>query len=268
MKKVVSFLSILATTVAVASTVESDNVFGVLKLDIGTAVGQTIIGVPWENVGGGDIDVNKIMLTNNLATGDKLYYFNYATKKFQIWELNLSTGWDAQTTVPEREYLEAVVNENQSIPRGAALILSRESAGPVGGGSVYLYGQYLSSDAVTTITPRTSARATDYVYNLIAPSRQEGVPLNRAIYFSNSEATSALTGDYSWKNEDLNGDKIILTDGTMYSHDSNGWYVMKRTGESPTSPKVKSYEDADVLIPMGKGAWYMRNGTSNLYIKW
>ena len=82
MKKVVSILSIFATTVAIASSVQSDNTFGVMKLDIGTAVGQTIISVPWENVGGGEINVNKIMLTNNLAVNDQLWYFNQNTKKY------------------------------------------------------------------------------------------------------------------------------------------------------------------------------------------
>ena len=245
MKKIVSILSIFATTAAIASSVQSDNTFGVLKLDIGTATGQTIICVPWENVGGGDVDVNKIMLTNNLTNGDMLYYFNTNSVKFQVWKLT-STGWEHQTVVPEgkENQLEAA-SVSQTIPRGAALVIERNTA--VTSGEVYLYGQYVASTGTSTIS---AATAESDVYSLIAPCGTGSVDLNsNSLGWSSKAAAgdtiSCGTNTYSW-------------DGTSWYYEENGTeqaiHIDGSGGNTFTPPnKVTA-----ITIPAGQGVWYKR----------
>lgn len=260
MKKIVSILSIFATTAAIASSVQSDNTFGVMKLNIGSEVGQTIIGVPWENVGGGDIDVNKIMLTNNLTNGDKLYYFNTNSVKFQVWELT-STGWEHQTVVPEEKInqLESA-SESQTIPRGAALVIERNAA--VTSGEVYLYGQYVASTGTSTIS---AATAESDVYSLIAPCGTGSVDLNSNSLGWSSKAAAGDTisygkQTYSW--DSANNRWHYETEGT------GGSIHIEGSGGNVFTPPVDHY--TDITIPAGQGVWYKRakGQTTPFTIEW
>ena len=252
MKKMVSILSIFATTVAIASSVQSDNTFGVLKLDIGTAAGQTIISVPWENVGGGDIEVDKIMLTNNLAVNDQLWYFNQVNKKYQVWKLT-ATGWAAQDVVSESK--EAAL-DGTTVPRGSALIIERNSEGS--DGNIYLYGQYTETTATNTIATSSSAA----VYSLIAPTATTG---------STVDLNSRLELEYD--GTPLAGDKIIKGAGTdnIYTYrvptggDSSAW--CKTSWVEQGGAKVQQFVAADVTLPVGKGAWYLRQASEEEALK-
>ena len=246
MKKMVSILSIFATTIAIASSVQSDNTFGVLKLDIGTVAGQTIISVPWENVGGGDIEVDKIMLTNNLAVDDQLWYFNQSSKKYQVWKLT-ATGWTAQDVVPEGASQEAA-SDATTVPRGSALIIERNSAGS--DGNIYLYGQYTETTATNTIATSSSAA----VYSLIAPTATTG-------------STVDLNSDLDYEGTPLVGDQIIQGAGTanIYTYrvptgeDSSAW--CRTSWVEQGGAKVQQFVATDVTLPVGKGAWYLRQAS-------
>ena len=256
MKKIVSILSIFATTAAIASSVQSDNTFGVMKLNIGSEVGQTIICVPWENVGGGDVDVNKIMLTNNLTNGDKLYYFNTNSVKFQVWELK-STGWEPQDVVPEGKgnQLE-IASVSQTIPRGAALVIERNA--PVTSGEVYLYGQYVASTGTSTIS---AATAESDVYSLIAPCGTGSVDLNSVSLGWSSKAAagdtiSHGTNTYSW-------------DGTSWYYEENGTGPAIPIGGSGGNTFTPPNKVTEITIPAGQGVWYKRaKGGGSFTVTW
>ena len=241
MKKIVSILSIFAATVAIASSVQSDNTFGVLKLNIGTEIGQTIISVPWENVGGGDVDVNKIMLTNNLASGDQLWYFNQESTKYQVWELT-AEGWSAQSVVSEKQ---ESADDSTKVPRGSALIIKRNAVGA--NGNVYLYGQYTASTATNSIAYNSGAE----VFSLIAPTATTG-------------ETVDLNSGLEYEGTPCENDQIIMGAGT----DNIYTYRVPTAGDSPAwcktswveqgGGKVQRFVATDVTLPVGKGAWYRR----------
>jgi len=243
MKKMVSILSIFATTVAIASSVQSDNTFGVLKLNIGTEIGQTIICVPWENVGGGDVDVNKIMLTNNLASGDQLWYFNQAHKKYQVWTLT-AEGWSPQSVVSESEEKESADNSTK-VPRGSALIIERNAVGA--DGNVYLYGQYNASKAENPIAYNSEAE----VFSLIAPTATTG-------------STVDLNSGLEYKGTPCVNDQIIMGADTdnIYTYrvptagDSPAW--CKSSWDEQGGVMVQKFVTTGVTLPVGKGAWYRR----------
>jgi hypothetical protein len=250
MKKVVSILSIFATTVAIASSVQSDNTFGVLKLDIGTAAGQTIISVPWENVGGGDIEVDKIMLTNNLAVDDQLWYFNQVNKKYQVWKLT-ATGWAAQDVVSESK---EVALDDTTVPRGSALIIERNTVGA--NGNVYLYGQYTASTATNSIAYNSDAE----VFSLIAPTATTGSTVN-------------LNLDLDYEGTPLVGDQIIQGAGDIYTYRvpsaGGGEKWCKSTWEQVDGGKLQTFVTTGVTLPVGKGAWYRRQqGNAPLSLIW
>lgn len=250
MKKIVSILSIFATTAAIASSVQSDNTFGVMKLNIGTDVGQTIIGVPWENVGGGDINVNKIMLTNNLAIGDQLWYFNQVTTKYQVWELK-EGGWDAQDVLPENQ---EAVDDSKTVPRGSALIIYRKHEGS--SGDIYLYGQYTETTATNTIATSSSAA----VYSLIAPTATTG-------------PTVDLNDGLDYVGAPLVGDQIIQGAGTdkiyTYRKPTVGSTLKwcKSTWVQDGDGMIQQFVATGVTLPVGKGAWYLRKASDEAPIK-
>lgn len=251
MKKIVSILSIFAATAAIASSVQSDNTFGVMKLNIGTATGQTIIGVPWENVGGGDINVNKIMLTNNLAVNDQLWYFNQGTKNYQVWKLT-AEGWSTSgAVIPEGTDSEAALDET-AVPRGSALIIDRKTEGS--SGDIYLYGQYTGSTATNSIASNPAVA----LFSLIAPTATTG-------------STVDLNSGLDYVGEPLEGDQIIQGAGT-----DNIYTYRKPTGESKLkwcksewetagNGKIQKFVDSGVTLPVGKGAWYLRTKASGDY---
>ncbi len=260
MKKIIAGCALLASFAAVATTVESANTFGVLKVTDASTT-ELIIAVPWAAVGNGDIKVTDLVLPTGLANGDKLYWYSTAEKNFKSWVIS-EGAWAANnvTLFNEQPALETTLND--TVARGEALVLVRTAPGT--NKDIYLSGQYTDSTSVVAIacpTPEDkAARPNHLTYTLIAPSAPAEVNLNAAIYYSDEGCTVAV--DY--KNSDFNGDKIQLSDGTEYSHDSDGWY---KWGDKQGNygPKNKSYTS---VIPQGQGAWYKRNGTSPLYIKW
>lgn len=249
MKKIVSILSIFAATAAIASSVQSDNTFGVMKLNIGTAIGQTIIGVPWENVGGGDINVNKIMLTNNLAVNDQLWYFNQTHKKYQVWKLT-AEGWSTSgAVIPEGTDSEDALDETV-VPRGSALIIDRKTEGS--SGDIYLYGQYTGSTATNSI----ASNPTFALFSLIAPTATTG-------------STVDLNSGLEYVGTPLVGDQIIQGAGDIYTYrvpsagGDEKW--CKSTWEQVGDGKIQKFVDSGVTLPVGKGAWYLRTKGSGDY---
>lgn len=259
MKKIIAGCALLASFAAVATTVESANTFGVLKVTDASTT-ELIIAVPWTAVGTGNIKVTDLVLPTGLADGDKLYWYSTAEKNFKSWVITKGAWAANNVTLFNEQTLTTELTD--TVARGEALILVRTA--PETNSDIYLSGQYTNSTSVVAIACPTSgdiaARPNHLTYTLIAPSSTTAVDLNTEIYYSDADCNTAV----AYTDSSLDGDKIQLSDGTQYGHDNLGWY--KWADASGNAPKTKNH--SGVTIPQGQGAWYMRNGTSSLYIQW
>lgn len=239
--KVRSVLCALAA--AAAATVFADvtsNVCGLLKIT--SDLKNTIIGVPWVEVGtGADVKVAKLVKTDNLAEGDMLYYYQNGT--WNAWTLG-AQGWGPNTTVKVDGITVADPQEVQGVARGKALILERK-------GDVtkpfYLYGQFTSDAAAAqTITAGTASAPS---YTLLASPKVEAFDFN---------AEGKIV------NPGVN-DQIIIPknggDNTILTLQDGKWGYRKATTAKKFGKTVTTYTwtQADALAA-GTGFWYVSKG--------
>ena len=248
MKKIVAISALLASIAAFATSVTSENTFGVLKI-ADTTSEQLIISVPWEKVGGGDVKITDLVLPKGLYDSTKLYYYDgsnymaFGVKDGQWQNGELAGG--------------AVYNENQSIARGSALIIVRtkgdeDAAYPV----IYLSGQYAAATN-STIAEATSDAPS---YTLIAPT------------VANSSNVDLNTVSDRWSEAKV-GD-VITYGTTTYNYDGRFWYKetmgdtsISVTGGSSFKPPQKV--TTGITIPAGQGAWYIRaKGGTSFTVNW
>ena len=167
--KIRSVLCALAATAA--ATVFADvtsNVCGLLKIT--SDLNNTIIGVPWVEVGtGADVKVAKLVKTDNLTSGDMLYYYENGT--WNAWTLG-ANGWEPNTTVTVDGQSVAAPQEAQGIARGKALILERQDLTK----PFYLYGQFTTAAAAAQTI--TAGSATAPTYTLLASPKVEAFDFN------------------------------------------------------------------------------------------
>lgn len=239
--KIRSVLCALAA--AAAATVFADvtsNVCGLLKIT--SDLNNTIIGVPWVEVGtGADVKVAKLVKTDNLAEGDMLYYYQNGT--WNAWTLG-AQGWGRNTTVKVDGITVAAPQEAQGVARGKALILERK-------GDVtkpfYLYGQFTSDAAAAqTITAGTASAPS---YTLLASPKVEAFDFN---------AEGKIV------NPGVN-DQIIIPknggDNTILTLQDGKWGYRKATTAKKFGKTVTTYTwtQADALAA-GTGFWYVSKG--------
>ena len=236
MKKLMFAISLAGLLgLGASAAVQSANTFGVLK--VASTMKQTIISVPWVEVGtGGDIAVSNLVMTSNLTAGDMLYYYDKMSSKYKAWELEENAGvksWKAPILVDSIGATSSGDAGEQTAVRGDALILVRPNAHT---SPIFLYGQY-SPSPVTTQTMQLNA------WNLIAPPdpSSSGFDLNGV----------------AWLNVDAN-DFIVL-------HASNGNAITLKynTTEEKWGTKFGPTWNYDVAtIQAGMGAWYISKASS------
>lgn len=239
--KIRSVLCALAA--AAAATVFADvtsNVCGLLKIT--SDLNNTIIGVPWVEVGtGADVKVAKLVKTDNLTPGDMLYYYQNGT--WNAWTFG-AQGWERNTTVKVDGITVAAPQEAQGVARGKALILERK-------GDVtkpfYLYGQFTSDAAAAqTITAGTASAPS---YTLLASPKVEAFDFN---------AEGKIV------NPGVN-DQIIIPknggDNTILTLQDGKWGYRKATTAKKFGKTVTTYTwtQADALAA-GTGFWYVSKG--------
>lgn len=221
---------LMIAVMAMASSVlavESSNTFGILRVD--SSAEQTIVSVPWEAAGGGDINVADIVKTANLTNGDELYY--YSGSGYIMWRLTNGAWVEAQD--------EQAQTTGRSIARGGAIILKRTA--PIAN-CFYLYGQYTAAGS-STITAAGSAGKP--AYTLLAPPTTEDTDLNSK----------------TWKTPNSN-DIIMLSDGTTLNYRNGKWGKLSKTLNPTTGDITETVDQSFATIKAGEGAWYVSQGSA------
>ena len=257
-KQIVTACALIASVAAFATSVESSNTFGVLK--IAAPIGQSIIPVPWENVGGGDIVATNYVLSTGRSVGDKLYWYDSSlqTPAYKVWSISTSGGpWTPVTTYKINEGLTSITPANgESIARGQAVILELQSGSTE---SVYLSGQYNESKVYVPIYGPTEEDAAKLsrVSTLIAPSTASSVNVNDLKFYTCANDIYTEITDKSF----LKNDYIRLADGTTFTYSAtlSSWYKEGDNGVPVTT---------DLTIPAGQGAWYSRANAGTVYVEW
>lgn len=257
-KLIVTACAAIASAVALASTVESSNVFGVLKVSLADSKPETakqyFISVPWEKVGASGTAINPtdLVLTKGLSAGDHLFAYGQTTSgydtKFGAWKVksendgeNVVLSWEAAqvvdtTVTPNATYPAGSIT---GVPRGQGLILETQAT------EIYLSGQYATGGDVTI---------ENGAYTLIGGSQAKDYQL--------SSSAGALTGEgvnVSWSGTPATGDRIYLAAQEFYEWNGTIWAERSQKDVFPYSP---TYTPAKVVIPKGRGAWYSSQATS------
>ena len=245
-KQIVTACALIASVAAFAASVTSDNTFGVLK--VSASAGQTIIPVPWEAVGGGDIVVTNYVLTTGLANNDLLYWYDASAGSYKVWKVADGKWATHDTQTIDASGVTPVESDlTQGFPRGGAAVLELSAAK-----TVYLSGQYIGTSVTTTVYGLADGEKALYggkksKSTMIAPPKAKDYDLNSEVSFSS---------------EQLVGDQILLNNGTSYYYGDTGskyeWYKKTESGKSAEN----------ITIPAGEGAWYLRKNDGNITLVW
>ena len=279
-KQIVSACALIASVAAFATSVTSENTFGVMQLaDIETS--ELIIGVPWVAVGSGNVSPTNLVLAANLSDNDMLYMYDASVKKYKSWKVASNVWTDAATYAIGSEINITSVSKTglEALKRGEALILKRTGGAPYP--VIYLSGQYTTNAAerVQIKNPTTGDVPMQIYFTLIANPRSTAVDVNDCCFYTDDTGNKLVT---EFGNGTLD-DYILLSDGSKYGYDATGsgnkhWYRWvgaekevniidgSTTTTVTTTVNTKSYEG--VTIPAGMGAWYVRAGRSTIYMEW
>lgn len=258
--KLRSIVSVGAIALAAAAFADGEyvggDVVGWARVDSPNA--RTVIGVPWLKVdGAGDVKVAKLVKTDNLTEGDKLYVFYDGTWYFYQLDANKTWVAGATATAGAEPPVAAVDPETATIARGKALILERASTST----PFYLYGKdadLAEAELTATVAAKTGDSA---ALTLLASPKLAEVDVN---------ANGFITGTIDA------GDAIIMpVEGgftTSYTRnaDNTAWVkktttTMQKFGKTIT---VEQLTSEGCTIPLGTGFWYSRASDSALTINW
>ena len=212
--------------------------FGLIRVT-DTASCNTIVGVPWKNIGDdGNVTLSNLVSTANLEAGDIVYLYEDDT--WCGYELSSSGVWEALTTVNGTNIVNPQSADAKRLERGAGLIIQRaHNTNPI-----YLCGR------LDDTTPSATA-----------------IAANSTVLFANP-----LTATKTISSEGANGDKIIvLKNGggsTIYQKKDGAWgtYVETTTTTSRGTKKIQTWTPGCTLAP-GMGAWYQA-GEAAASITW
>lgn len=247
------FRSVICVCALAASAAMATDVTGLTSETLGwikvnSSAKCTIIAVPWVNVGGGNVEVAKLVKTDTLSTDDKLYYYD-GTQYFG-WQISNGQWVGLSTTKADETGKSITLNaptDAYALARGKALFIERSDTTK----DIYLYGQHETANVSVQVLDGTAEAP---AYTLIANPRMAEVNLN--------SVTMAGTPN--------SGDKIIVpgVDGANakeYTYDSSkgGWGYLKE-GATPIFPGVAAPRtwSTDAFLPVGRGVWYLSKGGS------
>lgn len=287
-KQIVTACALVASVAAFATSVASENTFGILKYEVSSSSdGQVMVGVPWLEVGGGDVSPTNLILSANRVAGDMMYWYDSSTSIYKAWKIEADGGsWSNTGTweISESGATKEKATGTETAARGNVIILSlnkKDDAYP----DVFLYGQYATTGAASNslVCPETSG-SHKVVCNLVAPSMAANVNLQTAY----TSGVVFRSGESAANADTLVGDSILLPDGTTFvfvkesttvldgetsnfvSSAYTGWTkkaLLDPSKElSTTNPYV--YWNVACELTAGQGAWYFRKGASPLTIVW
>ena len=231
MKKLIATAcAAIASAAALASTVESSNTFGVLKVAT-TGAGQYFISVPWKTVGGSadTIAPTNLVLATNLNANDRLYAYagSGSGTQFGAWyveddEKSGVKSWEEDDVLDSSD---EKITPPSTVARGAGILIETNAD------AIYLTGQYSEDNKAITITGSSDGETP--AYTLI------GAKLAKSYALNGQDWPGAAANDVIL----LNGGKTTTFNGTTWSKVGG-----KFTGTEP-------------VLTAGTGAWYIRYGT-------
>ena len=237
--------SLFVAGLAFAGTtqVTDEYVLGAMPLTISGK--EVIINIPWVEAGSGGttIAVSNIVKTANLAAGDKLLWYNPSGSPsgYRAWELTDGVGgvkyWNAISSVT-MSGVSVVAADTPALSRGQALILNRSADTAT---TIYIVGQYTSSNASATISPG---------YNLLAPPATSGVTDLKSLTWTGAVA----------------GDKIIVPPNVDYVWDGEKW--VQYSYDKTENPQWQVIVPVTMPISVGTGFWYVHGGSGSFDITW
>ena len=230
MMRPITVLFGMVAWMSVAASVTSQNMFGVLRVASRTA--ETVIAVPWQAAGGGEVAVADYVKTANLTPGDMLHAYDQATGAFTSWVLGPDKTWSGAVRVTTEGVTWTAGGKDSTLARGKALVLVRQNPAA---GDIFLYGEVSASAAETKIVANA--------HNLLAPPCAADVDLN---------AADVMTGT-------PDADDVILLDlKTILSYNATdgkwGAVVYDR------AQRKNVYDYAVAKVKAGTGAWYVSAG--------
>ena len=250
MKKILfSAAAVCAAGLAMATSVESPNTFGVLKIDSANA--ETVVSVPWEAVGasGTPIKVKDFVMTTNMSEGDTLYLYDSSTETYKGWILTVAEevkSWSGLTEVKTMGDKNVSAGGNDALARGQALIICRSNTSA----PIYLYGQYtttgvsysMAAGKATLFAPVNTTSSAFYL-NSDAGDIPNGTTVPCATGWTNVNADDMI------RLQTANGNAIMLN----WNSTANKWGRKKGDG---------SFVYTRAVLQPGMGAWYISNGNS------
>ena len=233
MKKLLTIAFAASAFAAAADSTVAGNEVGVLKVT--SSLKNTVVAVPFTELGGGNVCVSNIVKTANLAAGDELYV--YSGGAYKAWVLTVGGDsalyWNAVGT--------ASISADGTLPHGSGPAADSTTLAPgnaiwlVRNGTsrdlsvpFYVYGGYTSvSQSVTAGTKSAPA------WNLVAnPTAAAATP---------SVASPAKL------------DMVCVPNGTAvptkYIYNGSAWQGSAGAGPLPA-------------IAPGQGFWYVSKGGS------
>ena len=220
---------------ASAAVVTGGNTCGLMNVPSTSEI--TMIAVPWVNVGGGDVEVAKLVKTDTLTAGDELYYYDGTS--YNRWVLTEGKAWEP-SAVSNAQGTFVSPDADLGIARGKGLILVRKSTAS----EIWVYGQ--NDTTAVSVTP-AAGTAEVPAYTMIANPKTAAYDLNA------KKAVGAA------------GDQIVFP-GTTEIYSCNGTAWTKTVSEQKTigtkTVTIKTQSTDGVVIPAGQGAWYVSKGGS------
>ncbi len=232
----------LLTCVTVASAALFANeptdsaTYGILAVS-DTTTTNTVVGVPWVNVGEGNVTLSNLVSTATLAENDMVYFYEGTT----WYSYKVQSGVFVPVTTVNGEAATPPSAANvKTFARGTGLIIQRANTTK----PIYLCGRYdKTNPEATSVTTGSTA--------LIANPRTVEVTITAG----------------------NNGDQISVpgNGGTMktYEKREDFWYETvtdTTTFPFPVTSKVKLNDG--VPLAAGKGAFYMNKGSADVTINW
>lgn len=239
LKTKVAILAAAAAGSALA-TVTTQNTLCRIAVDSGAK--STIVALPLKNVGGAEaqILVTNLVMTTGLANKDKLLYWNAnkGTGDWDAWEVSNNAWVPVESTGGSTPAADTA-----NLPCGSAVWI--ECNEPK---TIYLFGQYFSSGASTTVVAGKST--------MVGPCATTDVPVN---------SLKAKKTDGSF----VEGDKIQIVDASN-TRLGIAEYVWRGTNDDGQFKKLGIENGAvvwnnladTVVIPAGQGFWYVSKGGS------
>lgn len=232
----------LLTCVTVASAALFANeptdsaTYGILAVS-DTTTTNTVVGVPWVNVGEGNVTLSNLVSTATLADNDMVYFYEGTT--WYSYKVQGGVFVPVETVSSETQTSPSAANV-KTFARGTGLIIKRANTT----NPIYLCGRYDTTPPTATSVPAGSQA-------LIANPKTE------AVYI-----TAGATGDKI----SVPGNGGTRTD---YVKKDDGWYgtvTDTTTYEFPVTSQQKL--NGGVPLAAGKGAFYTNNGNAAVEISW